>query len=169
MAGETQVFGEGGFGPRRERCTQRAVEGIAGAGGVDGFGRRGGHAIVGGRIAARVPVAAVTNGNADLERVGIAHLFAFSLGSREHGAAKPQASIFLAACARLGHAPGEVLHVGDHVEADVAGAARAGLRSCWIRRGDNTGGHAAWPLDDVRSDLEFESLAGLADWLDARG
>ena len=29
--------------------------------------------------------------------------------------------------------------------------------------------HAAWPLDDVRPDLEFDTLAGLADWLDARG
>ena len=121
------------------------------------------------RIAGRVPVVALSNGNADLAQVGIDRHFAFQLHAREHGAAKPQASIFLAACARLGHAPGEVLHVGDHVEADVAGAARAGLRSCWIRRGDNTGGHAAWPLDDVRPDLEFDSLAGLADWLEARG
>lgn len=50
------------------------------------------------RIAARVPVAALSNGNADLERIGLAHHFAFQLGSREHGAAKPEASIFHAAC-----------------------------------------------------------------------
>ncbi len=120
------------------------------------------------RLAARVPVVALSNGNADLARVGIDRHFAFQLHAREHGASKPEASIFLAACERLGHAPGEVLHVGDHVEADVAGAARAGLRSCWIRREDNHGGHAAWPLADVRPDLEFDSLAGLADWLDGR-
>ncbi|MDQ1191184.1 FMN phosphatase YigB (HAD superfamily) [Stenotrophomonas sp. SORGH_AS282] len=41
------------------------------------------------RIAARVPVAALSNGNADLARIGLDHHFAFQLGSREHGAAKP--------------------------------------------------------------------------------
>ena len=114
------------------------------------------------RIAARVPVAALSNGNADLERVGIAHLFAFQLGAREHGAAKPQASIFHAACARLGCGHGEVLHVGDHIEMDVAGAARAGLRSCWINREDRT-----WQHGEIVPDLQFTTLTALADWLDA--
>lgn len=114
------------------------------------------------RIAARVPVAAVSNGNADLERIGLMSHFAFQLGSREHGAAKPEASIFHAACVRLGHGHGEVLHVGDHPEMDVAGAARAGLRSCWINR---TG--ATWEHPELQPDLQFDTLAGLADWLDA--
>lgn len=114
------------------------------------------------RIAARVPVAAVSNGNADLERIGLMHHFAFQLGSREHGAAKPEASIFHAACARLGMDHGVVLHVGDHIEMDVLGAARAGLRSCWINREAQ-----AWTDDAIRPDLEFTTLAALADWLDA--
>lgn len=114
------------------------------------------------RIAARVPVAGLTNGNADLARVGIAHHFRFNLGAREHGAAKPDPSIFLAACRRLGCAPGEVLHVGDDPMMDVTGARRAGVRSCWINRGAHP-----WPHDPHRPELEFDSLAGLADWLDA--
>jgi putative hydrolase of the HAD superfamily len=114
------------------------------------------------RIAARVPVAAVTNGNADLDRIGLGHHFRFNLGPREHGAAKPDASIFHAACDRLGCAPGEVLHVGDHIEMDVLGAARAGLRSCWIDREARD-----WPHDEIRPDLHFDTLAALADWLDA--
>jgi len=121
------------------------------------------------RIAARVPVVALSNGNADLARVGIERHFAFQLHAHEHGASKPDPGFFLAACERLGYPPADVLHVGDHVEADVAGAMRAGLRGCWIRRDDNPGGHRAWPLPDPRPDLEFDSLAGLADWLDAQG
>jgi len=123
-----------------------------------------------GRLAARVPLAALTNGNADLHRIGLMHVFRFQLGAREHGAAKPAASIFHAACARLGCAPGEVLHVGDDVEMDVVGAHRAGLRTCWINRASDACHGApprAWPRDDVRPDLEFPSLAALADWLDA--
>jgi putative hydrolase of the HAD superfamily len=114
------------------------------------------------RIAARVPIAAVTNGNADLERIGMAHHFSFQLGAREHGAAKPDASIFHAACAQLGVAHAEVLHVGDHIEMDVIGATRAGLRSCWINREAHTWTHAT-----LRPDLEFTDLTALADWLDA--
>ncbi len=114
------------------------------------------------RIAAQVPVAAVTNGNADLDRVGIGHLFAFTLGSREHGVAKPDASIFHAACDRLSCAHGDVLHVGDHIEMDVAGAARAGLRTCWINREDRR-----WEHPTLAPDLEFDTLTALADWLDA--
>ena len=114
------------------------------------------------RIAARVPVAALSNGNADLQRIGVMHHFAFQLGAREHGAPKPEAGIFLAACARLEHAPDQVLHVGDHVEMDVAGAARAGLRSCWINREARHWQHA-----EIVPDLQFTTLTALADWLDA--
>ena len=120
------------------------------------------------RLAARVPLAALSNGNACLRRIGLMPLFRFQLGAREHGAAKPEASIFHAACERLGCAPGEVLHVGDDVEMDVVGAHRAGLRSCWINRDDDRSAAREWPREDVRPDLEFPSLDALADWLDAQ-
>jgi haloacid dehalogenase superfamily, subfamily IA, variant 1 with third motif having Dx(3-4)D or Dx(3-4)E len=109
-----------------------------------------------------VPVAALSNGNADLSRIGIDHHFAFQLGAREHGAAKPAASIFHAACQRLAVEPAHVLHVGDHIEMDVLGAMHAGLRSCWINREAQ-----AWQHDSLRPDLQFDTLTGLADWLDA--
>ena len=114
------------------------------------------------RIAARLPVAALTNGNADLAAIGIAGLFRFQLGAREYGAAKPDAGLFHEACHRLGFAPGEILHVGDHPQMDVAGAANAGLRSCWIDRGDH-----AWPDALPRADLHITTLTALADRLDA--
>lgn len=113
------------------------------------------------RLAARVPLAAISNGNADLERIGASAHFAFQLGAREHGTAKPAASIFHAACRQLAFAPAEVLHVGDDIEMDVVGAHRAGLRSCWLNRDG-----APWPRDDIRPDLEFTTLAALADWLE---
>lgn len=114
------------------------------------------------RIAAHLPIAALTNGNADLAVIGIASLFRFQLGAREYGAAKPDTGFFHEACRRLGCAPHEVLHVGDHPQMDVAGAARAGLRSCWIDRGDHP-----WPEALPRADLHVTTLTALADWLDA--
>lgn len=114
------------------------------------------------RIAARVPVAALTNGNADLGRIGLLQHFVFQLGAAEHGKPKPSPCIFHAACDRLACERGQVLHVGDHIEADVAGAARAGLRTCWINRDGRE-----WKHDWITPDLEFNSLGALADWLEA--
>ncbi len=115
------------------------------------------------RLAARAPLAALTNGNADLKRIGLHASFVFALGAREHGAAKPDRGIFHAACERLGLEPHQVLHVGDDPELDVLGAHRAGLRTCWInRRG------ALWPHAEASPDLDLAHLDALADWLDAR-
>lgn len=115
------------------------------------------------RLAARAPLAALTNGNADLHRIGLQARFVFTLGAREHGAAKPDAGIFHAACDRLGLQPHEVLHVGDDPEMDVLGAHRAGLRTCWInRRG------LSWSHTEASPDLTLDRLDALADWLDAR-
>lgn len=119
------------------------------------------------RLSARVPLAAVSNGNADLAAIGIAEHFRFQLGAREHGAAKPDPGIFHAACAQLGVEPLHVLHVGDDVTMDVVGAHRAGLRSCWINRPGEAGIAQPWPRHDLRPDLAFTTLTALADWLDA--
>ena len=118
------------------------------------------------RLSAALPVAALSNGNADLVAIGLDHHFTFQLGAREHGGAKPDPSIFLAACERLGCAPGEVLHVGDHVEMDVLGAARAGLRTAWVHRDDARERHPAWPRDDITPDITIPDLAALADLIE---
>ncbi len=89
------------------------------------------------RLAARWPLLALTNGNADLGRIGLAHWFRGSLGAREVGVGKPDARIFAAACARLGCAPHEVLHVGDDLVLDVQGALAAGLQAAWLHRGSD--------------------------------
>ena len=114
------------------------------------------------RLAARLPIAALTNGNADLARIGIADRFSVFVAAREAGHAKPDAPIFHATCAQLGLAPHQVLHVGDDPLLDIAGAARAGLRTCWINRRDES-----WPENLPAPELQFNTLDALADWLDA--
>jgi putative hydrolase of the HAD superfamily len=114
------------------------------------------------RIAARWPVVSLTNGNADLELVGIAAHFRHQVSAREVGAPKPQSAIFRAAVEKLGVAPHEVLHVGDDPVLDVGGARAAGLRTAWInRRGE------PWPVElGEPPELDLPDMAALADWLD---
>src|SRR5436190_19692869 len=57
------------------------------------------------RLAARLPVAALTNGNADLEKIGIAGHFTVYMAARDAGHAKPDTPIFHATCERLRVAP----------------------------------------------------------------
>ena len=75
---------------------------------------------------------------------------------------KPNVAAFLALCARLGCAPGEVLYVGDAPPVDVWGALHAGLRSAWVRRAESE-----YPEDVPRPDIEVTALAAVADALGA--
>ena len=83
-----------------------------------------------------------SNGNADLQRIGLAHLFERSIAAREVGAMKPAAVVFLKVIEATDLQPSEVLFVGDEPEHDIEGARRAGMHPVWINR---TG--AAWPAE----------------------
>jgi len=95
------------------------------------------------RLAARYRLVAVSNGNAELHRVGLDRFFAGSVSARLHGVAKPDPSIFRAACEAAGAAPAQVLHLGDDLDTDVAGALAAGLHAGWICRPDGAHANAA--------------------------
>ena len=79
-------------------------------------------------------IVALTNGNANLQTIGIRHLFHGVVTAAEAGAPKPERQIFEVAIAEAGVAPEEILHVGDHPETDIDGARQAGLRTAWINR-----------------------------------
>ena len=87
------------------------------------------------RLVARYRLFALTNGNAQLAKVGLASYFSGRISARDLGVAKPDARIFHAACAELQCPPGRVLHVGDDLALDVAGAIGAGLQAVWLHRG----------------------------------
>ena len=91
----------------------------------------------------RFTVVAVTNGNSNLETIGIRHLFHGVVTAVSAGAAKPARQIFDVAIREAGVGPEEILHVGDHPETDIEGARQAGLRTAWINRNGER-----WP-DDV--------------------
>ena len=103
---------------------------------------------------------AVTNGNADLETIGIRHLFHDVVAAAEAGYAKPARPIFDQAIARTGYRAAEILHVGDHPQIDVNGAGEAGLRTAWINRNDQE-----WPEDLPRPDAIVTTIAELQQLL----
>ena len=86
------------------------------------------------RLKLRYRLFAVSNGNADLQRCGLAHYFDGHVTASRAGAAKPDARIFTRLLEEAGVSAPDVLHVGDDPLADVAGAQRAGLQAIWLNR-----------------------------------
>jgi putative hydrolase of the HAD superfamily len=112
------------------------------------------------RLAADFVLVAVTNGNANLETIGIRHLFHDVVAAAETGFAKPARPIFDKAVARTGCMPAEILHVGDHPHSDVNGAREAGLRTAWINRTDE-----GWPADLCEPDAVVTNIVELHELL----
>jgi putative hydrolase of the HAD superfamily len=86
------------------------------------------------RLHSRYRLFALSNGNADLERCGIAHLFAGHVTASAAGAAKPDARIYTALLEIAGVEARQVLHIGDDPLADVVGATQAGMQAVWLNR-----------------------------------
>lgn len=75
-----------------------------------------------------------------LERTGLDAFLDGAVSSAEHGAAKPDPSIFAAGLELAGARAEEALHVGDDFEADVLGARAAGVEPVLVVRAGAAGG-----------------------------
>ena len=101
-------------------------------------------------------LATLSNGNADLGTIGLAHHFEVTLHAAALGCAKPEPQAYSAVADALTLQPAEILFVGDDPQADVAGPRSAGMQTVWMNRG---GGE--WPTEVVPADHVIASLDGL--------
>jgi putative hydrolase of the HAD superfamily len=113
-------------------------------------------------LAQRFPVVAVSNGNADVQRIGLGEYFHAGFSAQEFGVGKPDARIFHAAARAAGVQAHEVLHVGDDAALDVLGALNAGLQTAWVNRG----GHD-WQHEVQRPHATVADMAQLCALLQA--
>jgi FMN hydrolase / 5-amino-6-(5-phospho-D-ribitylamino)uracil phosphatase len=87
-------------------------------------------------LASRLPLVALSNGNADLRRIGLDNYFKASISAHAFGVGKPDPRIFHAAADAAQVQPQQVLHVGDDATMDVLGALDCGMQAVWINRTD---------------------------------
>ncbi|CAI8954225.1 HAD family hydrolase [Pseudomonas donghuensis] len=103
----------------------------------------------------------VTNGNADVRRLGLADYFKFALCAEDLGIGKPDPQPFLEAL-RQGEVDADAaVHIGDHPGDDIAGAQRAGLRAIWFNPQGKT-----WEAEN-RPDAEIQRLSQLPELLNS--
>ncbi len=111
------------------------------------------------RWKSRYKLLLVTNGNADIDRIGLGHFFDARAVAHQVGVGKPHRRIFDHACEQAGVVPSRVLHLGDDLELDVHGARAAGMHAAWLRRpdlleaGSAVSAEDASPSEPVFSDL----------------
>ncbi|AUX74175.1 5-amino-6-(5-phospho-D-ribitylamino)uracil phosphatase YigB [Erwinia pyrifoliae] len=110
-------------------------------------------------LAARIPLVAITNGNAEPHLCGLDKYFQFILRAGPDGRAKPYQDMYHRAAERLKLRPEQILHIGDDLTTDVAGAVRSGMQACWINLHEGNLMH----IDDSRllPTLEISRLASL--------
>jgi putative hydrolase of the HAD superfamily len=111
-------------------------------------------------LSKRFAVVAVSNGNADVSRLGIGSYFRGQISASTAGVKKPDRRIFHMACELLKTDPAHILHVGDHPLEDVIGAQQAGLRAAWVNRNGDDWTH------DEKPHAEVHDLAQLVEMLD---
>jgi FMN hydrolase / 5-amino-6-(5-phospho-D-ribitylamino)uracil phosphatase len=79
---------------------------------------------------------AITNGNADIDRLGLNDCFSFAFSAEQVGAPKPAPDLFHAALAHTGCEPAQMVYVGDDPIKDVDAANEVGLYTIWMRSND---------------------------------
>lgn len=110
------------------------------------------------RLSDRYTLAAVSNGNADVQRVGIGRHFQLQVSAKDFGVPKPDPRIYHHTAQRLGLAPEQVLHIGDDAHLDAVAARSAGMQVVWLNREGKD-----WPLPQEAPALSVNTLAELVD------
>ncbi|WKE65575.1 HAD-IA family hydrolase [Gallaecimonas kandeliae] len=114
-------------------------------------------------LSGRRPLIAISNGNADVERLGLGQYFKASFHAGGSRRMKPDPDLFVAAAQHLKLTPKAILHIGDHLDDDIQGALLAGYQAAWY----NPKGHSLrqHPRGRLLPHFEFGALDSLQQLL----
>jgi len=112
------------------------------------------------QLRARYRLFTASNGNADIDRIGLGHFFERTVNARLVGALKPDPAIFHKVIEGTDLQAHEVVYVGDDPLLDVEGARGAGMHAIWIdRQGEK------WPAQIAPATYTVRSLTELVELL----
>lgn len=111
------------------------------------------------QLASQIPLIAITNGNVDVDKIGLSHYFQLVLKAGVDGRAKPYPDMFSKAQQFLKLPAETILHIGDHLVTDVQGAKENRFQSCWYNDQDRT--LRANSDGRILPDVEIDNLSQL--------
>ncbi|MXY27359.1 HAD family hydrolase, partial [Candidatus Poribacteria bacterium] len=103
----------------------------------------------------------LSNGNTYPERCGLDGRFAFVVFSQDVQVEKPHPKIFEITAERAGCELTQMLHVGDSLENDVAGAKNVGTPCVWLNRESVPNDTEIQPDYEIASLTEIPKILGL--------
>ncbi|MGV8921567.1 MAG: HAD family hydrolase [Pseudomonas sp.] len=109
-------------------------------------------------LAKNYTLGVLTNGNADVRRLGLMDFFAFALSAEDLGIGKPDPTPFREALRRANVNAHAAVHIGDHPGDDIAGAQQAGFRAIWFNPAGKEWEAAKRPDAEIRSLTELPGL-----------
>ena len=105
-------------------------------------------------LAGEYRLGALTNGNANIEAVGLGQYFSFAYSSADVGVSKPAPDMFHAALRHADVDAAATIHVGDNLVDDIAGAGQLGIHTIWTNHEDDSSDDASHPPSEVVDHLD---------------
>lgn len=113
------------------------------------------------QLQGRYRMAAISNGNADIQQTGVGHWFEFQVTAEQAGAAKPHPAIFNALLSRAGLDAEAVVTIGDDPHRDIYGASQLGMKTVWVNRQQQN-----WQHPHCEPDTEVTDFGNLHNALE---
>jgi len=86
------------------------------------------------QLAQHFPLVAITNGNVDVDKLGLRTFFQRIYTPGNGTKRKPHDDMFTQACQHLAIKNQQLLHIGDCGSADILGALQAGCQTVWLNK-----------------------------------
>jgi len=109
-------------------------------------------------LAQHYTLGVITNGNANVYQTELGQYFDFAICADKVRVSKPAHQPFQAALLHANCQPQQMLHIGDHPDHDMAGAAQLGIHCLWYNPE-----HKVWQgqADAPKQFSNFENLAAI--------
>jgi putative hydrolase of the HAD superfamily len=111
-------------------------------------------------LKSRYRLAAITNGNADLDLIGISGYFDVIYAANIDLPPKPEPDMFHRCLVQLNLPASALLHIGDNPVADVGGGLNASVQTLWFNQYN-----ADWPEHLPRPHFQAQKLSEIVTLL----
>lgn len=110
------------------------------------------------RLQQRFVLGVITNGNSSIADTPIHVMFRSIVVASECGWSKPDGRIFALACEELDIEPRHIVHIGDSLPEDIAGAQAAGIRTIWFNPDVHVNDSDVVPDAELRRYADLQGL-----------